>query len=44
VDADTSEEKLRELIRYVDSIAEIQNTLRAGTPVTLKYDNTPPKL
>lgn len=44
VDADTSEEKLRELIWYVDSIAEIQNTLRVGTPVTLKYDNTPPKL
>ena len=36
VDADASEEKLQELIRYVDSIAEIQNTLRAGTPVILQ--------
>lgn len=36
VDADASEENLQELIRYVDSIAEIQNTLRAGTPVTLQ--------
>ena len=36
VDAEASEEKLQDLIRYVDSIAEIQNTLRAGTPVTLQ--------
>jgi uncharacterized OsmC-like protein len=36
VNADASEEKLQELIRYVDSIAEIQNTLRLGTPVTLQ--------
>jgi uncharacterized OsmC-like protein len=36
VDADTSEESLQELIRYVDSSAEIQNTLRVGTPVTLQ--------
>jgi uncharacterized OsmC-like protein len=36
VDADASEEKLQELIVYVDSIAEIQNTLRLGTPVKLE--------
>ncbi len=36
VDADAEEEKLHELIRYVDSIAEIQNTLRIGTPVALQ--------
>ena len=36
VDADACEEILQQLIRYVDSIAEIQNTLRAGTPVTLQ--------
>ena len=36
VDADASEENLQELILYVDSIAEIQNTLRLGTPVKFK--------
>lgn len=36
VNADASEEKLHELILYVDSIAEIQNTLRLGTPVKLE--------
>jgi uncharacterized OsmC-like protein len=36
VDADAGEEELQELIQYVDSIAEIQNTLRVGTPVTLQ--------
>jgi hypothetical protein len=36
VDAHASAEQLQELITYVDSIAEIQNTLRAGTPVTLQ--------
>ena len=36
VDADASEDKIQELIQYVDSIAEIQNTLRIGTPVTLQ--------
>ena len=36
VDADANEEKLQELILYVDSIAEIQNTLRVGTPVILQ--------
>jgi uncharacterized OsmC-like protein len=36
VDADASEQNLQELIQYVDSIAEIQNTLRFGTPVKLQ--------
>jgi uncharacterized OsmC-like protein len=36
VDADSSEERLHELILYVDSIAELQNTLRLGTPVKLQ--------
>jgi Predicted redox protein, regulator of disulfide bond formation len=36
VNAGASEEKIQELIMYVDSIAEIQNTLRLGTPVTLE--------
>jgi uncharacterized OsmC-like protein len=36
VDANASEEELQELIQYVDSIAEIQNTLRLGTPVKLQ--------
>jgi uncharacterized OsmC-like protein len=36
IDADASEEKIRELMLYIDSIAEIQNTLRVGTPVKLE--------
>ena len=36
INADASEKELQELILYVDSIAEIQNTLRVGTPVTLQ--------
>jgi len=36
VDSDASADKLQELIQYVDSIAEIQNTLRVGTPVKLQ--------
>jgi uncharacterized OsmC-like protein len=36
VNADAGEDKLQELIQYVDSTAEIQNTLRIGTPITLQ--------
>jgi uncharacterized OsmC-like protein len=36
IDADASEERIRELMLYIDSIAEIQNTLRVGTPVKLE--------
>ena len=35
INADASEEKIHELMLHVDSIAEIQNTLRVGTPVKL---------
>src|SRR6266487_1857477 len=31
------EEEIRELMRYTDRVAEIQNTLRAVTPVTLSH-------
>jgi uncharacterized OsmC-like protein len=34
--ADASETEIQELILYTDSIAEIQNTLRVGTPVRLE--------
>lgn len=36
VNADASEEEINELIMYTDSIAEIHNTLRLGTPVKLE--------
>ncbi len=36
VNANASEERIQELIMYVDSIAEIQNTLRLGAPVRLE--------
>jgi uncharacterized OsmC-like protein len=36
VSADASEQEVQELIQYVDSIAEIQNTLRLGTPIELE--------
>jgi uncharacterized OsmC-like protein len=36
VNADAGEEEIHELVMYVDSIAEIQNTLRLGTPVKLE--------
>jgi uncharacterized OsmC-like protein len=35
VEADASEDALLDLMRYTDTVAEIQNTLRAGTSVTL---------
>ena len=35
VHADASKEKIDELIRYTDEIAEIHNTLRLGTPIRL---------
>jgi uncharacterized OsmC-like protein len=36
VTAAASEEAVRELMRQTDGMAEIQNTLRLGTPVTLR--------
>lgn len=35
VAAHASEAEIRDLMRYVDGVAEIQNTLRAGAKVTL---------
>lgn len=35
IDADASEEEINSLIIYVDEVAEIHNTLRVGTAVTL---------
>jgi hypothetical protein len=36
ISGNASPEKLRELVGHVDPIAEIPNSLRAGTPVELK--------
>lgn len=36
IDADAEQELINELIIYVDKIAEVHNTLRVGTEVTLK--------
>jgi uncharacterized OsmC-like protein len=36
VEADADEAAIRELIAHTDSVAEIQNTLRLGTPVRLE--------
>ena len=33
----SSEDEINELIFYVNQIAEVHNTLRKGTPVTLKH-------
>ena len=33
--AQASEEEIRDLMKYTDTVAEIQNTLRIGTPVDL---------
>ena len=35
VEAEADEEAILDLMRYTDTVAEIQNTLRAGTDVTL---------
>ncbi len=35
VTADASDEEIRDLMRHTDGMAEIHNTLRAATPVTL---------
>lgn len=39
VDSDATKEEIRNLILYVDQVAEVHNTLRVGTPVTLKTMN-----
>ncbi len=40
VDCDATEEEINDLILYVDRVAEVHNTLRIGTPVTLKKPGT----
>jgi uncharacterized OsmC-like protein len=39
VDSDATEEEIKDLIFYVDKVAEVHNTLRVGTAVTLKEIN-----
>ena len=39
VNSSAREEEIRDLIAYVDRIAEVHNTLRVGTQVTLKELN-----
>ena len=39
VDSDATEEEIKDLIYYVDKIAEVHNTLRIATPVSLKEMN-----
>jgi organic hydroperoxide reductase OsmC/OhrA len=41
IDGETEPERLRALVEHVDAIAEIPNSLRAGTPVRLAAVNTP---
>jgi len=36
VSTNASQEEIRELLRHTDTVAEIQNTLRVGTPVELE--------
>ncbi len=43
IDAQASAAEIRELMQYTDTVAEIQNTLRMGTPVVL-VDNENVKL
>ena len=38
VHANAGEEKIRELMLHTDAIAEIQNTVRVGTPVKFEFD------
>jgi uncharacterized OsmC-like protein len=40
VESDEEKERLQDLIRVTDRMAEIQNTLRAGIPVTLVQEET----
>ncbi|HTE25429.1 OsmC family protein [Flavitalea sp.] len=37
IESKCPEEKLRDLVNYVDSIAEIHKTIRSGTPVRLSF-------
>ena len=37
ISANASEDKIEELLHLTDAVAEIQNTLRIGVPVTLRH-------
>ena len=37
VAAQASEQEIQDMMRFVDTVAEIQNSLRIATPVTLEY-------
>lgn len=41
VEGDASEDEVSDLIAYVDKVAEVHNTLRVGTSVTLKKQGHP---
>ncbi len=41
VEADASPERIRELMLHTGTIAEIQNTVRLGTPVRLEMPDSP---
>ena len=43
VDSDATEEEIKDLIFYVDKVAEVHNTVRVGTAVTLKEINNSSK-
>jgi uncharacterized OsmC-like protein len=40
VDADASPERIRQLLLHTDSVAEIHNTVRLGTPVRLEMPDS----
>lgn len=40
IQADASEDEIRDLMQYTDTVAEIQNSLRAGVPVRLLTTST----
>ena len=40
VEADASPERIRELMLHTDTVAEIQNTVRLGTPVQLEMPDS----
>ena len=42
VKANDTEERIHDLVAYVDKVAEVHNTLRMGTPVTLVQNKTSP--
>ncbi|HXG24319.1 MAG TPA: OsmC family protein [Chthonomonadales bacterium] len=39
IKADATQAEIRELMKHTDTVAEIQNTVRAGIPVAWKWTN-----